>query len=49
MTVDVIGTGSSGNAVVLEKSILLDCGMPWSKIQPYSKYLRLVFVGHSHS
>lgn len=49
MTFEVIGTGSFGNAIVLERSILLDCGMPFKKIKPFAKDLQLVFVSHCHS
>lgn len=49
MTVNVIGTGSSGNAVLLNDIILLDCGLPYSHIEKYAKNLRLVFISHCHS
>lgn len=49
MTFEIIGTGSSGNALVLNGCILLDCGMPFKKIKPYLKELKLVFVSHCHS
>lgn len=48
MTYDVIGTGSSGNAVVINDSILVDIGLPWKKIQPYAKALKLVLLTHEH-
>ena len=48
MTFDVISTGSSGNAVVLNKNILIDCGVPFSKVKPYTKELYLVLLTHIH-
>lgn len=48
MTFDVIATGSSGNAVVLNKNILIDCGVSWKAIKPYAKDLRLVLLTHIH-
>lgn len=48
MTFDVISTGSQGNAVVLNKNILIDCGVPFSKIKPYMKELWLVLLTHVH-
>lgn len=48
MTFDVIATGSSGNAVVLNKNILIDCGVSWKAIKPYAKDLRIVLLTHIH-
>lgn len=46
---DVIGTGSSGNATVLNNSVLIDCGMPYKAISPHVDSLRLVLLTHIHS
>lgn len=48
MTCDVIATGSKGNAVLLDGRILIDCGVPFSKIQPYIKDLEFVVLTHIH-
>lgn len=48
MTFDVIATGSNGNAVVLNKNILIDCGVSWKAIKPYAKDLRIVLLTHIH-
>lgn len=45
----VIGTGSSGNAVVVENEILIDCGLPARRIMPYAPSLKLVLLTHIHS
>lgn len=49
MTYEVIATGSSGNAVLINGEILIDCGVSWKKIQPYAKRLKLVLLTHEHS
>ena len=48
MTFDVIATGSTGNAVVINGSILIDCGVPFKALDPYKKDLKLVLLTHSH-
>lgn len=49
MTYDIIQTGSKGNAVVINGEILIDCGVPYKKLVPYVKDLRLVLLTHCHS
>lgn len=48
MTYEIIGTGSTGNAVLINDEILIDCGLPWKKIEPYAKRLKLVLLTHQH-
>ena len=48
MTFDVIGSGSTGNAVILNGSLMVDCGLPWKQIRPHAKALRLVLLTHEH-
>lgn len=48
MTCNVIATGSSGNAVLLNDSVLVDCGVPFKALQPYLRGLRLVLLTHRH-
>lgn len=48
MTCDVIATGSTGNAVLLNRTVLIDCGVPHNKIEPYVGALRLVLLTHCH-
>lgn len=50
MTYDIIATGSSGNAVVINGEILIDCGVPMRKLREsgYIKSLKLVLLTHSH-
>lgn len=48
MTYNIIATGSTGNAVIINKSIMIDCGLPYKKIEPYAKDLKLVLLTHQH-
>jgi phosphoribosyl 1,2-cyclic phosphodiesterase len=48
MTCNVIATGSSGNAVLLNRSVLIDCGVPFKLLKPYIRDLKLVLLTHRH-
>lgn len=48
MTFDVIATGSTGNAVVINGSILIDCGVPFKYLEAVKKDLKLVLLTHAH-
>ena len=48
MTYDVLATGSSGNAVVINGTILIDCGVPFKTLEPVKKGLKLVLLTHVH-
>ena len=48
MTFDVIATGSTGNAVVINNNILIDVGVPFKALEPVKKDLKLVLLTHSH-
>lgn len=48
MTFEILGTGSTGNAVILSEAVMIDCGLPWTRIQPYARQLRLVLLTHQH-
>ena len=49
MNYNVIATGSSGNATIIENTILLDCGVSFNKLKQYYCKLKLVFISHIHS
>ena len=49
MDFNIISTGSKGNAVILNREILIDCGVPYKSIKPYVKGLKLVLLTHLHS
>lgn len=44
----VVQTGSSGNCVIINNFIAIDMGIPFVKIKPYYKDLKIVFLSHSH-
>lgn len=46
---EIIRTGSKGNAVVLNHSILLDCGVPYTALRSSVPELKLVLLTHMHS
>lgn len=48
MTYNIIATGSSGNAVLINNSVLIDCGVPFKKLESYVRQLRLVLLTHIH-
>lgn len=49
MKYNIISTGSSGNAVVINDKILIDCGVPYRRLEPVVKGLKLVLLTHIHS
>lgn len=48
MKYEILATGSSGNCVIINDSIAIDMGIPFKKIKPYAKQLRLVLLTHVH-
>lgn len=47
---EIIQSGSSGNAVFLDDyKILVDCGVPFSKIKPYLYKTKYLFITHVHT
>lgn len=46
---EVISTGSQGNAVVLEKKVLIDCGVTFKALRHVAHDLKLVLLTHIHS
>lgn len=44
----VVASSSAGNAVIYHNSILVDCGIPFVKIKPFLKDLKLILLTHEH-
>ncbi len=44
----VLSTGSQGNAVLINKAVLIDCGIPYKVIEPYIGGIKLVLLTHIH-
>ena len=49
MKYNVLSTGSSGNCIIVNDYLMLDCGLSYKKIKPYLKNIRVIFIGHIHS
>ncbi|MEG0179699.1 MAG: MBL fold metallo-hydrolase [Oscillospiraceae bacterium] len=49
MTYNIISTGSSGNAVVFNDIIMIDCGVSFKALQDIYKKLKIVLLTHIHS
>ena len=49
ITYEIISTGSKGNAVVINGNILIDCGVPFKRLETVKQDLRLVLLTHVHS
>lgn len=48
MTYNIIATGSSGNAVLINDNILVDIGVPFAKLAPHAGKIKLVLLTHVH-
>lgn len=46
---EIISSSSKGNAILLNNYFLLDCGVTYSKLKPYIKKLKVIFISHEHS
>lgn len=46
--VNVISTGSKGNAIVINKNIMVDCGVSFNKLRGVYKSLQLILLTHIH-
>ena len=49
MEYEIINSCSDGNAAVINKKVLIDCGVTYKKIQPYINNLKIVLLTHIHS
>lgn len=48
MKYEIIGSSSKGNCIVVEDLIMLDCGVSYTKVKPYLKNVKLIFISHIH-
>lgn len=48
MNYNIISTGSIGNAVVINKFVLIDCGVPFKALKGVYRDLKLVLLTHIH-
>ena len=49
MEYKIISTGSKGNAVVVDGRILIDCGVPFRRLESVYRDLDAVLLTHIHS
>lgn len=45
---NILATGSKGNAVVVGRSVLIDCGVAYKAVEPFINDIRLVLLTHIH-
>lgn len=48
MKYNVISSSSSGNAIIVEDVLMLDCGVTYTKIKKYLPKIKLIFISHDH-
>lgn len=48
MNFKIINSGSDGNGLILEDTILVDCGVSFKKLNDYYKQLKIVLLTHIH-
>ncbi len=48
MNYKIINTGSDGNGVIIEDTILIDCGISFKKLKDYYKKIEIVLLTHIH-
>ena len=49
MNYKIIATGSTGNAVVINGSMLIDCGVPLKALGAFKKKIKIVLLTHIHT
>lgn len=45
---NIISSSSNGNCIIVNKSLMLDCGVSYKKIKPYLKDVKIIFISHIH-
>lgn len=48
MNINIIGTGSSGNAILFDDSVLLDTGLPFKELEAHASKIKIVLLTHQH-
>lgn len=46
---EIIQSNSQGNAVIYNQDIMVDCGVPFSKLKSYFRQIKLLLLTHIHS
>lgn len=45
---NVVASGSTGNCEIAYQKVMIDCGVPFSKIKKYIKEIKLLIITHVH-
>lgn len=45
---NIVSSGSWGNAVIINRVVLVDCGVPISKLREYVDDIKYLFITHVH-
>lgn len=45
---NVVASGSTGNCEIAKEVVVIDCGIPYSKLKRYSKTIKALIITHSH-
>jgi len=45
---ELLGTGSSGNCIIYEKEVMVDCGVPYKKIVGHIANVKVLLLSHTH-
>lgn len=46
MRYEILGSSSKGNCIIVEDKIMLDAGISFSKMKPYLRNTKLIFISH---
>ena len=49
MTYEIVSSSSKANCIIVENILMLDCGASYKKIKDKLKYIKLIFISHSHT
>jgi L-ascorbate metabolism protein UlaG (beta-lactamase superfamily) len=49
VNIEIIGSGSQGNSILFDGSVLIDAGMPYKHIDEYVKGINAILLTHRHS
>lgn len=48
MIYEILATGSTGNATIINHNVLIDCGVPLKTLKPYVRQIKLILLTHCH-
>ena len=43
---EILSTGSCGNCIIVNDYLMLDCGLPYSKVKKYLDKVKIIFISH---